>query len=233
MDSVLLLSEIHPRGVPIYDPLQQAHEWFDLLSDEDIQRVKSDPPGFVETIALIHERASERHQMLVIRDWSHLDFTGVPLLPNPSYKLATAEVLRPHFDVIQTATVRHPVDQWLSLNRMRTVRGRITLSAFLRGYLAFAEKCQSIGFVQYEDFAQSPNCSLRSLCENLALPFDPSYVDRWAAYDTITTDPELRSDSTVIQPPQRRPVSSAFSAQFEQNPDYWKALLLLEYDHVR
>jgi hypothetical protein len=117
MKRVILLSEIHPLGTDRFNPIQQASRWHSLLTPEDLTLRLS----FIDAIALIDRRCEERDAVLLIRDWSHLDFTAVPFLQQPSYRLTTAEMLSDRFEIIHTATVRHPIDQWLSLRDLALI----------------------------------------------------------------------------------------------------------------
>ena len=113
MKNVVLLSEIHPLGTHFFNPLKQAHEWFSLLKLDDINWLKDQGRvDFKDAITLISDRCVEQDQLLVLRDWSHLDFTAVPFVKIPSYRLTLADILNDKFEVIHTASVRHPIDQW-------------------------------------------------------------------------------------------------------------------------
>jgi predicted O-linked N-acetylglucosamine transferase (SPINDLY family) len=233
MSGVTLLSEIHPLGMKQFNPLAQANTWFNLLSEEDIRAVQSKPVTFIQAIELIHRRAAERGEDLVIRDWTHLDYTAVPFLPERTYRLTTAEILKSGFDVAHTATVRHPINQWLSLRKLSVMAGKIRVEEFLRDYLRFAETCQETGFIRYEDFTRDPDGVLKELCRRLELPFDPDYRDKWKIYRTITGDTGPQVKTHDIAPSPRRPTEPALLAQFEANDDYWAAMELLGYDHYR
>src|SRR5512132_3587664 len=151
MSGVVLLSEIHPLGTNQFNPLVQAQRWYGLLSSQDLHDLKSRGRiGFVDAIELIRRRADDCGQRLVIRDWSHLDFTGVPFIAKPAHRLLTAEALARRFELLQVCTVRHPLDQWLSLSQLAVVQGRLTLEGFLAGYRRFAEVASGIGFHRYE-----------------------------------------------------------------------------------
>ena len=74
MAGVALLSEIHPRGNKHFNPVRQAHEWYGLLTRDDIDWFDSDEPkSYPDAIRRIVTRAEERGDALVIRDWAHLD----------------------------------------------------------------------------------------------------------------------------------------------------------------
>lgn len=233
MRDVVLLSEIHPKGTQKYNPLTQAHLWRDLFQTEEIRQLASRPMSFPAAIGLIEARATAGGRMLVIRDWSHLDFTGVPFIPTPPMTSALVESLAPHFELVRTATVRHPIDQWLSLTRFDEIQKVLDLTMFLHGCRAFAEMAVQIGFVRYEDFARAPDPALETLCERLALPFDPGYRERWFRYDRITGDPSRGSGEVRIALPPRHPMPESLETQFADNADYRAVLTLLGYGHPR
>lgn len=232
MERVALLSEIHPAGGRWFNPLQQAHKWHGLLTEQDLARLRGGAPmPFHVAIALIEQRARERGLSLVLRDWSHLDFTAVPFLPQPSYRLTLAIALAPAFEIVHTATVRHPIDQWLSVSRLGVIKGRLGLADYLRGYRRFAEVAVRIGFLRYEDFAQDPEPAMALLCERLRLPYDPGFRERWMHYAKITGDTPPGPRPPEITPARRKPVPDELVAAFAGNEDYRRAIELLGYGH--
>lgn len=229
METVLLLSEIHPRGVQQFNPLAQAHTWFQLLTEDDIARINDHAIPFTDAIDLVWRRAENRGKTLVIRDWTHLDFTAAPFLAERSYRLTTAEVLRQAFDVIHVATVRHPIDQWLSLRQLDVMQNKITLEEFLRDCHRFAVTSREIGYLRYEEFTRNPNGVLGKLCKRLDLAFDPAYHQRWKTYTKITGDPS--SSACDIRPASRRAVEPGLIDRIAANADYRATLDLLSYGH--
>ena len=232
MSGVVLLSEIHPLGTNQFNPLVQAQRWYGLLSSQDLYELKTRGRiGFVDAIELIRRRAEDCGQRLLIRDWSHLDFTGVPFVARPAHRLLTAEALAARFELLQVCTVRHPLDQWLSLSRLAVVQGRLTLAGFLTGYRRFAEVARGIGFHRYEDFTANPEGVSRALCGDLKLRYDRSFKERWRDYTFVTGDVAGSRAGGEIQPVQRRPVAPALLDAFAANPDYITALGILGYCH--
>jgi len=243
MEDVILLSEIHPMGMrwfdPIhqdhkwYNPLMQAHHWFQLFTPADMdQFAKKGDIVFQDAISFISDKCEQQNKTLLIRDWNHLDFTGTPFISKPSYRLLTFEVLCGRFDVINTGTVRHPIDQWLSLRTLDRLNGKITLNAFLKGYLAFAEYCRDIGFIRYEDFVKSPEVEMKNLCDRLSVDYDPAFIQKWFEYNTITGDINSeRGYKREIKPVSRRKAEDGLIEQFERNIDYQRAIEILGYNH--
>jgi len=232
MNSVALLSEIHPAGGRWFNPLQQAHVWHGLLQEEDLARLRGGAPmPFHAAIGLIERRARDRGLALVLRDWSHLDFTAVPFLPQPSYRLTLALALLPAFEIVNTATVRHPIDQWLSLSQLAVIKGRLGLADYLRGYRRFAEVAVRIGFLRYEDFTRDPAGAMALLCQRLRLPYDPGFQERWMHYTKITGDTPPGSRPPEIVPSRRKACPDELIAAFAENEDYRQAIRLLGYGH--
>lgn len=235
MEKIALLSEIHPYGYKkqYINPLAQAHQWFGLLNPGDIARIQNGPPpSFADAVELIKRRCDERGLALVIRDWSHLDFTGWPHVSKPAYKLTTAKTLSRRFKVISSASVRHPIDQWLSFRESQSWTGKeLTLDRYLYGYRKFAEQAAKIGYVRYEDFTDEPALILEKLCNKLGIPFDPLFNEKWNDYKWITTATRARDGGSVISNRPRRHVDAELLESFSRNKDYRFAVELLGYGH--
>jgi len=234
MDNIKLLSEIHPLGINLFNPLSQAHEWFGLLNPHDIEKLQHTAIPFVEAIKLVELRSRQRGETLIIRDWGHLDFTGFPILDNPSYELGLAKALKQDFRLVQTAIVRHPLDQWLSLFELEAMAdtidsGQLSLAFFLKGYLEFAKHCQKIGYIRYEDFTRQPESIMQEMCNNLDIPYDRGFINHWHEYRSITGDVSSARGGNEIGPLKRRPFESGLMASLDREPAYHEALKILGY----
>ena len=228
MEGIALLSEIHPAGLRLFHPLKQATRWYGLLSLEELTHFQD--LNFLDAIELVWNRCEESKLTLVIRDWTHLDFTAVPFLPYPSCRLSTAELLSERFKVINTAIVRHPIDQWLSLSGLELMVGKIDVATFLRGYRLFAEQCLQIGFVRFEDITSDPDTNLQLLCKRLDINYDAEYRYRWGTYTNITGDtPGASRAGDEIRAIPRKAISAALLREFEENSDYQEAIRMLGY----
>jgi hypothetical protein len=229
MDEVILLSEIHPLGIEKINPVNQAVQWFKLFSKQEMKDIFTASLTFNEEIRLINERCEQQGKKLVLRDWSHLDFTAVPFLPKASYRLLLFETLVPDFDIIRITTTRHPIDQWLSLDNLVIMSGKISIQQYLHGYLKFAENAKEIGFIRYEDFTRQPDETLRQITGSLQISFDAGYKDKWMNYDNITGDTGNKQQE--IKPKVKPQLKRNLLKKFKKNNDYWAALDILGYEH--
>jgi len=187
MTGVVVLSELHPNNLVQTNPMAQAIEWFGLVTKDQARSwQRAGGPTFDGFIRVCHDAAAARGDTLVVREWSHLDYHGVPFCA-PTMRSGVCAALGTDFECVQACTVRHPIDQYLSL--MDTAIGpALGLERYLAGAAAFAREAREIGFVRYEDFTRDPDTALSTLCDRLGLAFDPGYRDRWPEYATVTGD---------------------------------------------
>ncbi len=232
MPRVFVLSEIHPAGWEVLSPLKQAAEWHGLIMPQEAMGLfRKGPEAFGESMALIAARARERGGVLLVRDWSHVDYMGLPW-KKARHGFETRAALGEGVEVRVAATVRHPVDTWLSLDRTDAIQSAFSLNAFLRGCREFAEAVQERGFVRYEDFTRDPDARLRELCAALEIEFDAGYRDRWWQVKTITGDTRSSRGLALkeIRPLERKDADAKLLSRFRSNRDYGKTLELLGYD---
>jgi len=229
MQDIVLLSEIHPLGTWQFNPVKQAQQWFQLFSEQELEKYSSQPISFNSSIRLINDKVEQQGKKLVLRDWSHLDFTAVPFLPQPSYRLQLYDSLVQDFDVVRIATTRHPIDQWLSMDRFASIHGRLLLEQYLEDYLRFAQAAKEIGFVRYEDFTRQPDEVLAQITDALQLQYDPDYKSKWMQYSKITGDQKNKWQE--IKPRSRPLLEKALLEKFIANKYYWSALKILGYEH--
>jgi len=233
MEGVVLLSEIHPAELRVTNPMMQAQQWFGLIDKGDLAKWKTRPPSVLQFVSLCDTRARAQGKTLVLRDWSHMDYLGVPY-GKPGYGFALGEMLESVFALRVSVTTRHPIDQYLSLQGLPVVAQALGFEAYCTGCARFAEYAHEHGFHRYEDFTREPDRVLRAMCDELELEFDAGYGQRWFAYTTITgdTQPGLGRGSTrreIVEMP-RKAVDGSLLERFRANGEYVRACGLLGYE---
>ncbi len=233
MKGVALLSEVHPRAMQVTRPPKQAREWLSLISPAEQSLFERTGATFLDFISLVDQRARAKNKRLVLRDWSHIDYIGAPYAA-PTMRPGLAEALSSGFHILRTASVRHPMDQWLSLNDLDVIRGNVTEAAYLSGCAAFADEAARVGFVRFEDLTRDPDAALRTLCERLRLEFDPGYRTSWFACEKVTGDrKEFASRGSArreIKPLARREADAGLVARFLASDDYQRTCAALGYE---
>ena len=239
MKQITLLSEVHPyietvnptysKNLLSQNILAQAKYWHNLFTKEDIQNLlsKLSTIEFLDITKMILDRTNQLGTTLVLRDWTHLDFTAMPFLSTMSLELRTAKIFEDNFNVIQATSVRHPIDQWLSMRNLKILKD-LEINFFLKGYKAFAEKCKEIGFIRYEDFTINPDKELKTICNMLQIDFDPNYISKWFDYKKITGD-IANNEVKKILPYKKKKTDKNILRIFEQNSDYQKIIDILGY----
>jgi hypothetical protein len=236
MEGIVLLSELHPLATRYFNPIRMAINWFGLLSQDDIANLqKKGNISYPQAIELIEQRSRERGDILVLRDWAHLDFIGLPLVTSPPYRPLLYSALENSFDIIRISTTRDPVTQWKSLIEVELMleplrSGAFGLDQYLAGYRKYAELCIKTGFIRYEDFLLNPDLEMRKLCEQLQIDFDPDFINKWHDYKTITGDINNPRSSNQIKMPPSRPIEPDLRKKFLANEDYHRACELLGYE---
>lgn len=230
MKGVMLLSEVHPLGVRVIDPAQQAAEWHGLLRPDEVGTWARGRGRYDELIVLLNKRAESRGRALLLRDWSHLDYLGVPIT-QPSYQSRSSQILAATGELRRFATVRHPADQWASQQRLSLLAGKVDVAPYLRGCLAFAELAAEVGFVRYEDFTREPDAQLVRLCEGLGVEYDAGWSERYHSYSQVTGDESASAASIgAIRPAKRHSLDPEIAEAFTASDDYARACELTGYD---
>ncbi|RAI00932.1 hypothetical protein DLJ53_17035 [Acuticoccus sediminis] len=232
MGGVTLLSEIHPMAslsMVSFNPLDQYRRWFglsDTLKGEIDALANCGEATVVDILECLAVDAARRGTILLLRDWSHVDYVAGGGLP-PRRRPSLLELVAPRMATSVLVTTRHPLDVWLSMVSSRFAKPE-AIGPVMGGFRHFAEYAATNGFLTYEAFTEAPDRWLREATGRLGLPFDPTWSETWADYRTITGDSGRRSGD--IAPRPRRPVSEETTALVNVNSDYRRACALLGYD---
>ena len=235
MPDISLLSEVNPaapRQFIVLDPVFQANFWLRLLKEPEADRLKD--ASFRDKIKAVHAAATARGDHLILRNWAYLDFFALPFADRPTNQLMTARELEQDFAIREMVTVRHPLDQWLSwcAHGGAAKASDFTFAQFAEACVRFLDRTSALPFVRYEDFVETPQATMRRICDILALEFDTVFMDRWPYYHQITGDDNDRGlGGWLIEPRPRRPASQQLLDEAVGNPDYQKLLEYYGYKH--
>lgn len=233
MENIVLLSEIHPwgccQGKGYFHPLYQYLKWHDM--GELRQKLESgkhqlESTEFSHILNLISTQTSKECKQLLIREWSYIDYFSGGGYPVP-YKSVLQEALSEKFTLSIVATIRHPIDMWLSMVASNFANN-ISLEHFLFGYWKFAQYVNGVGYFKYEDFVENPDFVLQEICQKLKTEFDPSYTEKWLNYAKITGDSGRKT--ARIKKRNRREIDKKLLQKFSQNPHYQMSIKLLNYE---
>ena len=237
-----LLSEVSPR-MAYFDPIRQADEWYGLITPEERAWLKTGKTiHYAQAIALIGERCRAQGLKLIVRDWTHIDFLKVDRFTvQPRYEFTQIKVLGELFDIRHRALVRHPLDSYLSLVKLRGYR-RVDITEYLYGFRRFAERAINTGFVRYEDFCADPKKVLAELCRNLRLNYQDDVVEGFSSYRNVTGDIYSAHEKFTlagalvrdrcpdrIEPLPRRAPPPGLVDRIKDNADYRDILEMLGY----
>jgi len=229
LPQVSLLSEINPASVKLYKhfcPLYQDQNWLHLLHDEEHARFSQvdlrDPDNFRHLIAAFDARAKERGNHLVIRDFTYIDFVGVPFNPLPPRRLTIYDALPAKEATRAVVFIRHPIDQWVSLCKHVELLP-LDPAYFCDSYSAFLNSLASIPIYKYENFVRHPELQLKAICRDLSLQFEASCFEHFHDFDSVTGD-LTRLGEKAISLPERGSLSEETLAAFRSCESYWDIL---------
>ena len=233
MNSVALLSEIHPSAqhAASFNAIKQAQQW---LNFDPFYKKHHESTDFVAIIRAIEQHCADQQQTLVIRDWSHIDYLGVPVTSKPTNTPALINSLNKHFDILNVQLVRNPIDIWLSTRRLNLIKNTdITTKEFIQAYLHYLQKTRGSYQLIYENFLADPDKSLKQVCSALKLNFDQEYSQKWHTFAQLTGDlsnsSSLRAKATIKpRTPKSRNADEIREIQsLQSQPAYEKILELV------
>lgn len=206
MPAAAVLSEQHPdrwlRGP--YDPFVQARFGYsDWITEADLD------VGFLSEISVMLRAAERTGRVLVVRDWTHTDFIDSPTLFS-----RTAEVLGREHKLVRAATIRHPIDNWIAMNKNGFLR--ISIGEYVKRYSAFLDMTEGMPVLKYEALCREPDETMKSLCDALRLPFASDYLSRVPQIRWITGASGRQSD--VPSPRPREPIAQGDLAELVNDP---------------
>lgn len=190
-DKLVVLSEVHPihnRKGGLHSVKAQMQKWYgvELLSRD-----------YVDQILEAKSWCDEHDRVLVLRDWTYIDFAKSHLNDYaPPLGSTNLSLLRPRAEVRPLAFVRDGIDVLLSFGG--------NIEEFALAYSAYARFIVSnnVGVHKYEDFVCDTNAALKRLYTTLGQPAFHAHDIDLVENDKVTGDTSLsrgNTNKTVVQ----------------------------------
>ena len=176
---IILLSEIHPEGPKIIkkrgteakfaDPLYQFQNWYKLFSTDELKKIEKNNLNFLQKILTINNKVKDQNKILVIRDWSFIDYLGQPYI-DPINKNTLFELLNKQFDVKNLFIIRDPLEMFLScLKNLDFFPKNYSFDKFLDGYDYFIKDISLDNTITFEKFTSDPDKTLNKIRTNVVV----------------------------------------------------------------
>ena len=227
MPNTLVLSEVEPHSQLVVS--ESRFFPTDLIrlarAGSRGSNVALDSAIFLGGLEAIHAHCRSCGLRLVLRDHAHSRYCAGPGVPDtPSLR----EVTRSKYRTLSVVTVRHPLDSFLSLVGNKWIHFEPgTIEEYARRYHRFLDDHADLPLFRYEDFLQEPEDTAERICEELALPFTPDFVDTFAAH---ALSGDSGRSSPVIGGRARQPVPDDLKSEKASSVAYRSLCDRLGYD---
>lgn len=209
LPNVFLLSELHPTsqlhmggGKPKFlptDVITQSR----YASVPDVDSLAWEI--FIDSIKTTERHVSNFGGHLVIREHTHSDFcVGESFTKHSS----VVEHLANEFDVLRVATLRNPIDSYLSLlsNNWEHFEPK-GFDEYCKRVNAFVSEYSTDQVIRYEDFVDNPKENVQKMAKILNLPFSDGFLD---TFDIFKVTGDSGRGGSVIAKRERREFSNQF-----------------------
>ncbi|WP_296818409.1 hypothetical protein [Brevundimonas sp.] len=216
MPSAVLLSEVHPlspRRVWFnpFDPIPQLlANYPDLGPDADGQKAE-----FRRRLELVWNGCRRVGRRLVLRNHAHSDFLGT----DPTGRLELETALPDGASLKRAATLRDPVDAWLSMQASGFAKSMKSFDDYCVRVEAFLAQFEPDEVETYEAFVAEPAAVARRLCERLGVVFVPGRETAFAEI-SISGNSGRGEAWTEVRRAQRRPFTPAFRRRVLKSEAY-------------
>jgi len=228
MPHVALVSEVNPLNRHGGDfqpsnPLLLLERGYRQLTMSEIRS------HFLAEMAEMMAICERDGAVLVLRDHSHSDFCrgdqAAALTP-------VREFLAGEYQLASVATIRHPLDSFLSLVAINwhTQFVPSSLNEYCHRYLHFLDSYADLNLMKYENFCKDPDMFMQELCRTLDVRYHPTYRQRFGGVN-LSGD-SGRSSSDRIEPRPRRAIPDHVAAEIRSSSTYQTLLERLDYMDV-
>ena len=231
LPNVFLLSELHPTttlhqggGKPKFlpsDVTTQAR----YAGVPDIEKLawKIFKQNIRDTSSHIDSLGGD----LVIREHTHSDFcVGAGFQPVSS----VAHHLQIDFDLLRVATIRNPIDSYLSLQKNNWVHFTPSnFEEYCKRIWTFISEYRDEQIFRYEDFVSSPKEVFKKITRNLELTFSDDFLD---TFDIFQVTGDSGRSGSEIAPRPRRPLNKEELDEINQSEHFQLIANKLNYNSI-
>lgn len=216
LPNTFLLSEAHPHtnlhmggGKPKYLPS-------DLVTLSRYANIPSigllEKQLFKANIKEIALHVVNHGGSLVIRDHTHSDFCVGDSFSTSS---TVADYLREDFKLVRLATIRNPIDSYMSLVKNNWVHFLpSSFDEYCKRFIAFTSEYKQSQIIKYEDFVSSPKKLMRKISKKLELPYSDSFSD---IFDVFSVTGDSGRSGNQIEPRDRRELTDDIRREIEDS----------------
>ncbi len=205
---IILLSEIHPDGPKIMekmgaepkyaDPLYQFQSFYKLFNSDELKNIRETKLNFLEKIKIINKKAKDQNKILIIRDWSFVDYFGKPFI-EPTKKNVLFEILSKDFEIKNIFIIRDPLENYISCCRKLVFfLKNYSFNQFLASYESYIKSIPKGSHINFEEFTENPENILRKISLKLNFNFDKEYLKNME-HVKITGDKQAYSSDNIIK----------------------------------
>ena len=205
--SVMMLSEVHPLAYLRLHKAKAEYLPTDIVQQLSLTHNNLDPAlciaAWQGSIHSLHQAINEQNKHLILRSHSHVDFfCGALAAEEPM----VSRCLRPKAELLELVTVRHPLDSWLSMQRMMWHEhfAGSDFSHFCKRAIKMLEACSNMPWVRYEEFSLNPEAVMDVICKTFKLEDQSSYWGEVDANIKLSGDSGRSSETIGIR--SRRPI---------------------------
>lgn len=173
LPNVFLLSEVHPFSeleINTEKPKFTPSNLSKLARYASIPMIdKLADKIFVDSIKSIHRHLESVGGQLILRDHSHSDYCiGSSVAQKPK----VSSILEEDFEIYSVATIRDPIDSYMSLVRNGWVKFEPdSLDEYCRRMLIFLSEFSEEKIFRYEDFLGQPQKIMKEMCAILSVGY--------------------------------------------------------------
>jgi hypothetical protein len=224
IENVVLLSEINPSTANLFafalNPVIQieknyGHLKFDLYKGNMVEL--GSPKLFRKYIDFLLAECNSIRYDIVIRDYSYVDYVGVPFIWVVPEKSSLDEALN-NLQTFEILIIRHPISQFLSLVSHAELKNVLDPATFLRGYRIMLDRHRLALVARFEDLFAAFDQKMHELMAHLHLSLSSDWKARIPSVDWVTGN-EFGKTSTQPEATSRK-LNSEIRELFRPIADY-------------